>query len=146
MIDVSTTQGGASSLLDTLPDLTPMLDILFIVLVFLLLTTGTVFQSLELVLPPSTTDMPALSRQPQHIVLAIGNDSYAVNDQTMPTFKAMQQAIRQAIATTDGYEIIIAGEKSISLERMLNVLQYLQTQGVAVADILLGTSNNLLRD
>ena len=42
---------------DTLsPDLTPMLDILFIMLVFFMLTTGIVLQSLELELPSAVKE------------------------------------------------------------------------------------------
>ena len=39
---------------DLIPDLTPMLDILFILLIFFMLAVGQVFQTMDLTLPKST--------------------------------------------------------------------------------------------
>jgi biopolymer transport protein ExbD len=64
---------------DIAPDLTPMLDILFILLVFFILTAGAVFQSLELTLPENVSEELELAHEPKHIMLEIRPQNYALD-------------------------------------------------------------------
>lgn len=119
------------------PDLTPMLDILFIMLVFFMLTAGAVFQSLELKLPSSVMEELTLLNEPKHIMLEIRENSYSLDNNAIDSFDDLRKAIPELIKEKPDYELIIAGDKRISIERLLKVLTYLQSQGIDAANILM---------
>lgn len=131
-----------STLFDLMPDLTPMLDILFILLVFFLLTAGTVYKALDLNLPSSVTEELSISNTPKHIMLEIRDNAYAIDSKTIMSFEELRAEITNAIKNKPGYEVIIAGDKTISIEKLLNVLTYLQSQGIQAANILMKNEKN----
>jgi biopolymer transport protein ExbD len=128
---------GASSINDLAPDLTPMLDILFIMLIFFMLTTGVVLQSLELELPSSVEEEIELLNEPEHIMLEIRKEVYSLNGEVIQDFEKLRQAIPELIKEKPSHELIVAGDKNISMERLLKVLTYLQSQGINAANILM---------
>ncbi|WP_420548599.1 biopolymer transporter ExbD [Curvivirga sp.] len=126
---------------DLAPDLTPMLDILFILLVFFLLTAGAVLQSMELTLPSSVSEELEMVDTPNHILLEIRNESYAVNGNSMDTFSKFKDAAASQVKEQANDSVIVAGDKDISMERLLEVLTYLQSEGIQVANILMQKEN-----
>ncbi|NVJ93139.1 MAG: biopolymer transporter ExbD [Methylocystaceae bacterium] len=122
---------------DFVPDLTPMLDILFILLVFFILTAGATFQALELSLPESVTEQQNIAAEQKHIMLEIRPEGYALDGKPIMTFDVLQNEISKTIKASPGHELIVAGDKNASLERLLHVLTYLQSQGIQAANILM---------
>lgn len=129
------------ALRDLAPDLTPMLDILFIMLVFFMLTAGAVFQSLDLKLPSSVSDELSLVDEPKHMMLEIHAQAYVLDGQAIDDFDQLKAAVAAGVAANPGHELIIAGDKHISIERLLRVLTYLQSQGNQAANILMQHSD-----
>jgi len=125
------------TLRDLAPDLTPMLDILFILLVFFMITAGAVFQSLDLKLPSSVSEELSLMNEPKHIMLEIREDSYALDGKKITNFEGLKTAVLEAIKANPEHELIIAGDKRIAIEELLKVLTYLQSQGIEAANILM---------
>lgn len=118
-------------------DLTPMLDILFILLVFFMLTAGTVFQSFEVNLPSSVTDdVPPLGSQ-KNIVLEITTNGYALDGHSFSSFSTLKEAIPDTLRDHPGYELVIASDRRVDVERLLAVLTYLQSKGIVTANVLL---------
>ena len=131
-------QGTQEGILrDLAPDLTPVLDILFILLVFFMLTAGAVFQSLDLTLPSSTSKELAAVSPSKHIILEIKKDSYALNGKVLNDFAQLKQRVPDTIKAKPKHELFIAGDKNIPMERLLEVLIYLRTQGIESANILM---------
>lgn len=122
---------------DFAPDLTPMLDILFILLVFFILTAGAVFQSLELTLPENVSEELELAHEPKHIMLEIRAQNYALDGEEFSTLDDLKDRVSKAVRAKPDYELIVAGDKQASIERLLNVLTYLQSQGIDAANILM---------
>lgn len=122
---------------DLSPDLTPMLDILFILLVFFMLTAGAILQSLDLTLPSSVTEELDLVNEPMHIMLEIRRDSYAIDGNEYNSFEAMDKDLDATIKSRPAHELIIAGDKDIPLDRLLKVLTHLQAKGISAANILM---------
>jgi len=137
MINVNNISPVETDFNDFLPDLTPMLDILFILLVFFMLTAGAVFQSLDLTLPSSVAEELSLLQEPKHITLEIRQDGYAVDGKQVQGFNELKLIIPSVIKQKKGYDLIVAGDKGISIERFLKVLTYLQSQGILAASILM---------
>ncbi|MFV1921710.1 MAG: ExbD/TolR family protein [Methylotenera sp.] len=137
MIHLHNPSDNESALADLMPDLTPMLDILFILLVFFMLSAGAVFQSLDLTLPSSVTEALAVVNEPKHIMLEIRAHDYTVDGQATVDFEQLQKSIAKTVKEKSEHEVIIAGDKDISIERLLKVLTYLQSQGIQTANILM---------
>ncbi len=137
MIDLDTDESHGVALRDIAPDLTPMLDILFMLLVFFLLTAGSVLQSLELNLPSAVEEELADVRTPKHILLEIRTETYALDGEEMPDFAALKETLDSAVAAKPEHELIVAGDRKIAIERLLRVLTYLQSRGIDAANILM---------
>lgn len=134
-IDDHEREGGILG--DMAPDMTPMLDVMFILLVFFLLTMGTVLQSLDLQLPSAVEEALPDINKPRHIMLEIREDSYAIDGRKFTAFDDFKTAFKDSIANKPDHDVIVAGDRRISIEELLKVLTYLQSQGVDAANILM---------
>jgi len=126
---------------DLAPDLTPMLDILFILLVFFILTAGAVLQSMELTLPSAVSEELEMVDSPHHILLEIREHGYAVNGKTINGIDDFKAAVASQVKEQINDPVIVAGDKNISMERLLDVLTYLQSEGIQAANILMQKEN-----
>ncbi|WP_169545356.1 ExbD/TolR family protein [Sneathiella aquimaris] len=137
MIQLRTEQEHGAGLVDLAPDLTPMLDILFILLVFFMLTAGTVLQSFEVTLPEDVTDeMPTL-KVSKPIIIEIKKDVYIVDKKQINEFKNLKISVLELVKRNPDQELVIAGDKDVSIDRLLGLLTYLQTQNIKTANILM---------
>lgn len=136
MIELSSNNSDSNET-SFLPDLTTLLDILFILLVFFILTAGSVYRSLDLTLPEGVKEAQVAPALDKHIMLEIKVASYALNDEEFPSLHDLKAALSTEIATNAEHDLVIAGDKSVSLERLLPILTYLQSQGIDAANILM---------
>ncbi|CAN0035920.1 unnamed protein product [Chrysoparadoxa australica] len=137
MIQLNEQHLHEAGLHDLMPDLTPMLDILFILLVFFMLTAGAVAQSIDIALPSSLEEELTLVNEPKHIMLEIHTDRFVVDGEQIFTLAALKQHMPNVIAQKTDYALVVAGDKNIPIERLLKVLTFLQSQGIATANILM---------
>ena len=135
MIELQQDDPDAGSLRDIMPDLTPMLDILFILLVFFMLTAGAVFQSLDVTLPASVSDDLPLTQEPEQVTLEIKPDGFAFDGQQITNFAQLKKTLSTEVKAD--HQLIIACDKAVSVQRLLKVLTYLQSQGLETANILM---------
>ncbi|MFC4272587.1 hypothetical protein GQF03_10970 [Sneathiella chungangensis] len=142
MIKLQSGDPDNNTLRDLAPDLTPMLDILFILLVFFLLTVGTVLRAFDLELPSAVEEELSPIETPRHIMLEIREGSYALDGEAIAGFDGLKAAIGEALATKQDYEVIVAGDRRIAIEELLKVLTYLQSQGIEAANILMRKETN----
>ncbi len=124
------------------PDLTPLLDIIFILLVFFMLSAGIALQSLDIKLPRSVAETLSPLSPSKHIVLEIQQYNYLVAGNQVQSFTELEAEISAAIAARPNDELIIAGDREIAIGRLLKVLTYLQSQGIVAANILMQEENN----
>jgi len=138
-LDDTDDQGGV--LKDLMPDLTPMLDILFILLVFFMLAVGQVFQTMDLTLPKSAANEATAVPTENSLVLSMGQgtDSYAINDRSINGIDAFKADILAAVQENPDQKIVLAGDRDVSLERLLSVLTFLNDNGIQTANILMQT-------
>lgn len=142
MINLRQSDPHDGTLRDLAPDLTPMLDILFILLVFFMITAGAVFQSLDLTLPSSVAEELSIVNEPKHIMLEIRESGYAIDGKQIAEFEQLKQLVPDTIKAKPEHELIIAGDKNIPIEQLLKVLTYLQSQGIEAANILMQNEKN----
>ncbi|MFT5703696.1 MAG: biopolymer transport protein ExbD [Rickettsiales bacterium] len=122
---------------DLAPDLTPMLDIIFILLVFFMLTYGAVFKSLDLNLPASVAENQMFLNEESNITLEIYKDYFALDGEKISDFNVLKTAIIAAVENDNEAKFVIASDKEVSIEKLLKLLTYLQSQGITNANILM---------
>lgn len=137
MIHLPHDQVQDGALRDLAPDLTPMLDILFILLVFFMITAGAIFQSLDLKLPASISGELVLLNEPQHIMVEIHEDKYVLDGTAVADFQDLTTILLPLIHDRPQHKIIVAGDRNATIERLLMLLGYLQAQGIEAANILM---------
>lgn|SRR5690606_2620450 len=137
MIRLDQKEKDGGMLGDMAPDMTPMLDVMFILLVFFLLTMGTVLQSLDLQLPTAVEEQLPDVNKPRHIMLEIREGAYAIDGRTYTGFDDFKAGFEGSLKEKPDYDVIVAGDRRVSIEELLKVLTYLQAQGVEAANILM---------
>lgn len=134
-------RSGAHSRHDHYPalDLTSLVDVIFILMVFFLLTANSVDRALILDLPTEGADQatPVAALDPVTLTLFGGEPRWQVNQQSFQDWPAVEQAIIQLRAERPTAEIIIAGDRQVPLERLLQALAFLKREGLRAAEILM---------
>lgn len=121
----------------SIPDLTSLLDILFILLVFFILSAGASYRSLDLTLPNSVSKTTTPSTPQKHIMLEIRTKGYAIDGQLVENLEQLKPDLLKALDAKPDHKLVVAGDKSVSIERLLNVLTFLQLKGIKAANILM---------
>ncbi|HCE2648143.1 TPA: biopolymer transporter ExbD [Vibrio parahaemolyticus] len=118
------------------PDLTPMLDIIFIVMVFLMLTAAVKLDSLDVALP--STDSQAVAEvDKQSITVNILKDEpyWAINGQTYIDWENFTLALLEESKSTDK-PIVIGAEKTANIQSLVQLLGFLQENGIQATQLL----------
>ena len=137
MIEYRRPRSRDSALLDLAPDLAPLLDTFFILLVFFMLTAGDVARSLRIELPAAVSQAAAPPPGEKRIVLEIGESAFAIDGEHVADFDALTVAIAQRMRSGDDSELIIASDRRATVETLLKVLTWLQSQDAEIANILM---------
>ena len=116
-------------------DLTPLLDILFILLLFFMLTSGAILPSLRLNLPSGVSQSIVANRNQN--LLEIKDGAYALNGKIFSDFQYLKHEIEKIAQKSQGIPWVIASDKNASIELLLNVLWYLQSKEIHTANILM---------
>ncbi len=141
MIQVDTEH---NALFETLAiDLTPMLDILFIVLVFFMLTANPAMHALQVELPSKGSDQAQALASPTHLQLTLfAKQQWVLNDETFSNWPDTRHAFKHAIKKAPKTEIIIATAKDAPVERFLEVMSFLKKQNLQAVQIRMDTTLN----
>ncbi|AHJ02331.1 biopolymer transporter ExbD [Vibrio parahaemolyticus] len=118
------------------PDLTPLLDIIFIVMVFLMLTAAVKLDSLDVALP--STDSQAVAEvDKQSITVNILKDEpyWAINGQTHIDWENFTLALLEESKSTDK-PIVIGAEKTANIQSLVQLLGFLQENGIQATQLL----------
>lgn len=126
-----------STLETILPDLTPMLDVMFILLIFFILTANSVPFTVDVTLPnEDARTAKAVNKQPIRLTIYKQNNDYGVNNARYSNFDSASKAILE-LAKKGNRHVVIAGDKHASLEKFMKSLVFLQNHGLQTADILI---------
>lgn len=117
------------------PDLTAVLDLLFILLVFFLLTAGSAERALEVDLPRTDPEAARPVSQDEPLRVGIAADGWRVGEQRLPDWPAARAALASAVAERPQRMLLIQGERSAPMERLVQLLGFLQAQGLSAAQI-----------
>ncbi|EOX4943410.1 ExbD/TolR family protein [Vibrio alginolyticus] len=118
------------------PDLTPLLDIIFIVMVFLMLTTAVKLDSLDVNLP-STESQAVADVDKQSITVNILKDEpyWAINGKTYIDWDNFTLALLEESKSSDK-PIVIGAEKTANIQSLVQLLGFLQENGIQATQLL----------
>ncbi|MBE7213805.1 biopolymer transporter ExbD [Shewanella benthica] len=120
-------------------DLTPLIDIIFIVLVFLLLTANTQLLSLAIEVPTeSTSELQALS-QDKHLTINVmaSPPFWALDGKEYQDFKQFEQAFISSFKEKPDAKVIIAADKEAQVQPLMTLLALMQRQQISNTQILM---------
>lgn len=139
MIRVSqASQRESFSLAQLAPDLTPLLDIIFIVLVFLLLTANMRLASLPMELPHSERAAQPLPTAPLTISLTTdGPHPWGLGERGFSERAGFERALLAELQAQPARPVALASDREVPVQRMLELFALLKEQGVQVAEIAL---------
>ncbi|WP_281543936.1 biopolymer transporter ExbD [Grimontia sp. SpTr1] len=121
------------------PDLTPLLDIIFIVMVFLLLTANIQIKTMDIAIP-QTNDSEVLE-SPNREVIAInvlsGEPSWALQGEPLHDWETFTTQLLEAIQQAPDKPVVIAADKQANVESMLKVLAFMQNNNINATNIVM---------
>lgn len=128
-----------TGLKDLAPNLTPLLDVLFMLLIFLVLTANTAQFALDIALPGAVEPKSTVLAEREVVVtLYAQGETISVDGETVPNWAAAQEALAKRINAAPDAWYLIAGDKDVPLSKLVRVLSFLQSRNVAQVRILVG--------
>lgn len=119
-----------------MPDLTPLLDIIFIVMVFLLLTAAVKFESLDVSLPTTDSNMTsAVDKQSITVNLLASDPYWALEGKHYIDWNNFTQALLEE-SNNSKRPIIIGADKAAEVQHLVKLLAFLQENGIAATQLL----------
>ena len=122
-----------------LPDLTPLLDVIFIVLVFFLLTAQTPLLELPLQLPQSREALPTASAgNGERMQIQLSADgTWRFNGAQQADFSRLRTELTAAFVADNTVGLDLALDRQAPLSAFLDLMALLQQQGIQDSRILL---------
>ncbi len=122
------------------PDLTPMIDIIFIVMVFLLLTANVNVQTLNVDIP-KTEETSQLS-SPDKPVISIGilhseEQKWALDGKKFNEWKEFTAELLKLRSQFPEKPFVIAADKKADVESMLNLFAFMQKHQISATNIVM---------
>ena len=136
MIEIPASKRG-NIVSDLMPDLTPLLDVMFMLIVFFLLTANAVPYALDVNLPQDDEAVTQAVEDPDmlSVTLLPDDDGWKINQTEYQTEKDFKAALKTQ--TIDNKKIIIIGDKDVSMQKLLTVMSFLRKHNIEAADIVM---------
>nr|WP_158163232.1 biopolymer transporter ExbD [Vibrio mimicus] len=118
------------------PDLTPLLDIIFIVMVFLLLTASVRLESLEVALP--TTDSPVVNEVDKESItinLLATEPYWAIDGKPYLDWHNFSLALLETVQISKR-PIVIGADQGAEVQQLVKLLGFLQEHGIQATQLL----------
>ncbi len=127
-----------------LPDLTPLLDVVFIVMVFLLFTANAQTLSLPVELPQATAAEAAVTQEPQTITVSLlsEGDPWAVGEQRFNDWSVFSQTLLSQVKDKPDITVLIAGDKEAPLGNLVKLMMFLGKHDIKAAQVLMEETNS----
>ena len=107
-------------------NITPLLDLAFVLLVIFIITTPQMMNNLEMTLPsgkpPPKTDQP--KSKPNHITVEANGQTF-LNEQAV-TIPQLKQQLQDLKAANPDLSVVVKGSDDVEYQNMVSVLDVLQ--------------------
>jgi biopolymer transport protein ExbD len=139
MIRSELNKQGSDIASDMMPDLTPMLDIIFILLVFFILTANSVQYALEVNLPESSDTQSNQMTEGENILIQMYPDAntWGISNKTYNDFSSFSAALEKNAATHPDRSIVIAGDKDVKMDKVMQLFSFLKSKNITATEIMM---------
>ena len=136
MIEIPASQRG-NIVTDLMPDLTPLLDVMFMLIVFFLLTAKAVPYALDVNLPKDAEEVTQAVEDPDmlSVTLLPSDNGWKINETLYQTEQEFKVALKAA--ALGNKKVIIIGDKDVSMQKLLTVMAFLRKHNIEAADIVM---------
>ncbi|EEX94316.1 TonB system transport protein ExbD1 [Vibrio orientalis CIP 102891 = ATCC 33934] len=118
------------------PDLTPLLDIIFIVMVFLMLTAAVKLDSIEVDLPAADSDaVSAVDTQSLTINILDSEPYWAIDGKEYIDWENFKLALLEE-HRSHKRSIVIGADKTADVQHLVKLLAFLQENGIQATQLL----------
>lgn len=120
-------------------DLTPLLDVVFIVMVFLLFTANVQTLSLPVNLPEASREEAALTEEPKTLTVSIlaKGQPWALEDHKYDSFEVFSQALLARVRKAPDTTVLIAGDQEAPLGNLVELMMFLSEHEITAAQVLM---------
>ena len=139
MIDINSDSQREGIISDLVPDLTPLLDVMFMLIVFLVLTTNTMQQVFDVTLPEDKDDTLEVLTENNTIKITIfaEDKAWAIDEQKFKDFEQFKKALVQLYNKSSEKKVVVYGDKAATIDRLMSLLTFLRSKGIETADIVM---------
>lgn len=124
------------------PDLTPLLDIIFIVMVFLMLTASVKLSSLEVQLPSTDSNQSQMVEQSSITINILNTSPYwAIDGSPLSDWTEFQKKLIVTVSQNPKKDVIIAADKHAEIQNIVKLFGFLQDQNISATQILMEEPN-----
>ncbi len=131
--------GNRGSAWDLVADLTPLVDVLFMLIIFMVLTANSAQLSIDAQIP--NTEETSLSAPPDRTALMVQinhqGSAFEVDGVAIATWSEAKGALRAMLTQPSERPVVIAAHPDAPVQRMVDVMSFLQNHGALNASILM---------
>lgn len=109
-------------------NVTPMVDVMLVLLIIFILMTTAAVQGIKVDLP-SASSAQALDQQ-QSRVISVSNDGTISIDAVPVSLSELESELRISIASTPDLAVILRGDRTVQYDRVMQVLDLCSKVGV----------------
>jgi biopolymer transport protein ExbD len=119
-----------------MPDMTALLDVIFILLIFMMLTANVAPQLLELDLPQASA--PARNIEANAITIGLSEQGlFSINQQTFDSWEKFEASLSTQLNEQETKpQLLVTADKDVPLQPFVKLANWLSEQGIAVADVV----------
>ncbi|WP_062265651.1 ExbD/TolR family protein [Endozoicomonas arenosclerae] len=123
----------------TAADLTPLLDVVFIVMVFLLFTANVQTLSLPVNLPEASREEAALTQEPKTMTVSILADGqpWALEDKKYDNFEVFSKDLLAQVKEAPDTTVLVAGDQEAPLGNLVELMMFLSEHEITAAQVLM---------
>ncbi|MBT4878570.1 MAG: hypothetical protein HON42_01990 [Alphaproteobacteria bacterium] len=122
---------------DFIPDLTPLLDVMFLLIFFLILTTNSLPYKIDLDIPKDNEGAATQNKEQNILMVKIlaNNKGWLIEDKEFANFDLFKQNLLNN-HKRKAQQITIMSEASVRVQEFIDLLLFLQKHEIQTADIL----------
>ncbi|WP_242111811.1 ExbD/TolR family protein [Luteimonas aquatica] len=110
-------------------NITPMLDLAYVLLVIFIIMTTAAVQGIKVELPKASAAQPL--SQPKTKVIAIDNNGQVSIDAIPVSMSELEQQLRNALANDADLPVVLRGDRTVQYEKVMAVLDLCSKLGIA---------------
>jgi len=122
-------------------NITPLLDLAFVLLIIFMITTPLLESSMNLVIPSSSTKNPPVKTSRVHTVSIDRSDTIRFNNQVVDLETLATQLV-QLKQTNPDIAVVIRPDRNLPVQKLIGVMDALQRAGITKVGIATRAESN----